>query len=109
MNQFVLKQSSSEELRLFPHIVELGIVKNSSIRLNAFPKTSSDGIKIFTVLEGKFEWWIDNRQYTLFPNDLAVVLPNKEFGSSNGVLEIGSFSWIHLNVQRKAGNELVLG
>ena len=109
MNQFVLKQGSSEELRLFPHIIELGIIKNSSIRLNAFPKSSADGIKIFTVLEGKYEWCIDNGQYTLFPNDLAVILPNQEFGSSNGVLEIGSFSWIHLNVQRKGINELAMG
>lgn len=109
MNQFVLKQDSSEELRLFPHILELGIVKNSAIRLNAFPRGSVDGIKIFTVLEGKFEWCIDNRQYTLFPNDVAVILPNQEFGSENGVLEIGSYSWIHLNVQRKGSNELSMG
>ena len=109
MNQFVLKQSGSEELRLFPHILELGIVKNSSIRLNAFPKTSVDGIKIFTVLEGKFEWCINNGQYTLFPNDVAVILPNQEFGSSNGVLEIGSYSWINLNVKRKESNGLSMG
>ena len=109
MNQFVLKQNSSEELRLFPHILELGIVKNSSIRLNAFPNTSVDGIKILTVLEGKFEWCIDNGQYTLFPNDVAVILPKQEFGSSNSVLEIGSYSWIHLNVQRKGNDELIMG
>jgi AraC-like DNA-binding protein len=109
MNQFVLKQGSSEELRLFSHIIELGFVKNSSIRLNAFPRSSSEGIKIFTVLEGKFEWCINNGQYTLFPNDVALILPDQEFGSSNGVLEIGSFSWIHLNVQHKANNELTLG
>jgi len=109
MNQFVLKQDSSEELRLFPHILELGIVKNTSIRLNAFPKISVDGIKIFTVLEGKFEWCINNGLFTLFPNDVAVILPGQEFGSSNGVLEIGSYSWIHLNVQRKGSNELVMG
>ena len=109
MNQFVLKQNSCEELRLFPHILELGIVKNSSIRLNAFPNTSVDGIKLFAVLEGKFEWCIDNGQYTLFPNDVAVILPNQEFGSSNSVLEIGSYSWIHLNVQRKGNDELIMG
>lgn len=109
MNQFVLKQGSSEELRLFPHIIELGFVKNSSIRLNAFPRASSDEIKIYTVLEGKFEWCIDSRHYTLFPNDLALILPTQEFGSSNGVLEIGSFSWINLSVQQKGINELIMG
>lgn len=109
MNQFVLKQGSSEELRLFPHILELGIVKNSSIRLHAFPKTSSNGIKIFSVLEGRFEWYIDNGQYSLFPNDVALILPRQEFGGSNGVLEIGCFSWMHVNIQQKENDGIILG
>jgi len=109
MNQFVLTQGSSDELRPFPHIIELGIVKNSSIRLNAFPKSISTGIKIFCVLEGKFEWCIDNGQYSLFPGDVALILPKQEFGSINGVLEIGSYSWIHLNIQRNGSNEILMG
>ena len=109
MNQFVLKQGSSEELRLFPHILELGVVKNSSIRLNAFPKSSSDGIKMFSVLEGKFEWCIGNAQHTLFPGDVALILPWQEFGSINGVLEIGSFSWIHVNIHHDDDDKLLMG
>ena len=109
MNQFVLQQGSSGELRLFPHILELGIVKNSSIRLNAFPKSSSKGIKIFSVLEGKYEWSIGNGQYTLYPDDLALILPGQEFGSSNAVLEIGSFSWMHLNIQKNGNDEMMMG
>ena len=109
MNQFVLTQGSSDELRSFPHIIELGIVKNSSIRLNAFPKSASTGIKIFCVLEGKFEWCVDNGQYSLFPGDVALILPKQEFGSINGVLEIGSFSWIHLSIQRNDVDEILTG
>lgn len=109
MNQFVLTQGSSDELRPFPHIIELGIVKNSSIRLNAFPKSTSNGIKIFYVLEGKFEWCVDNGQYSLFPGDVALILPKQEFGSINGVLEIGSFSWIHLSIQRNDVDEILTG
>lgn len=108
MNQFVLKQDSSEELRLFPHIIELGIVKNSSIRLNAFPAASADGIKIYNILEGKFEWCVGNDQYTLFPNDVAVVLPRQQFGNRNGVLEIGCFCWLHLDIQQKE-NKIMMG
>ena len=109
MNQFVLTQGSSDELRPFPHIIELGIVKNSSIRLNAFPKSASTGIKIFCVLEGKFEWCVDYGQYSLFPGDVALILPKQEFGSINGVLEIGSFSWIHLSIQRNDVDEILTG
>lgn len=108
MNQFVLTQGSSEELRLFPHIIELGIVKNTSIRLNAFPKSSSDGIRIFCVLEGKYEWCIDNGHYSLFPGDVALILPDQEFGSDSGVLEIGAFTWIHLNMKSNDNDELVM-
>jgi AraC-like DNA-binding protein len=109
MNQFVLKQGSSEELRPFPHILELGIVKNTSIRLNAFQRSSADGIKIFIVLEGKFEWCVDNGQYALFPNDVAVILPGQEFGGSNGVLEIGCFSWIHVNTRIRKDDGIIMG
>jgi AraC-like DNA-binding protein len=109
MNQLVLKQGSSEELRPFPHILELGILKNSSIRLNAFPKISSEGVKVFTILEGRFEWCVNNSQYALFPNDVALILPQQEFGSSNAVLEIGSFAWIHLNVRFNREDGIVLG
>ena len=38
MNQFVLQQGSFRELRLFPHIIELGTKKNPSIQLNSFPQ-----------------------------------------------------------------------
>ena len=109
MNQFVLQQGSSEELRLFPHIIELGIVKNSSIRLNAFPESAASGIKIFCVLEGKFEWTIQHGQYVLYPGDVALILSNQEFGSTNGVLEIGAFSWIHLNIQQSGNDEMLMG
>ena len=45
MNQFVLQQGSSKELQLFPHILELGIKKNTSIQLNSFPVSATDGIQ----------------------------------------------------------------
>ena len=108
MNQFVLKQGSSEELRMFPHILELGIIKNSSIRLNAFSASSLNGIRIYHVLEGKFDWFINNERFPLFPGDVALVLPQQEFGSPDGVLEIGCFSWIHLDITRKEHGEMKL-
>ncbi len=97
MNQLLLLQGSSEELRLFPHIIELGTIKNTSINLNAFPTTAIPGIKLFFVLDGKFQWALDNKEHTFYPGDVALVLPGQGFGSSNGVLEIGSFSFLHID------------
>lgn len=98
MNQFVLYQKNALELRLFPHITEVGAVKNSAIRLDGFPCTTADTLKIYYIQDGKFEWIINKRNYTLYPGDVAIIMPGTEFGNENNVLEIGSFYWVHLQM-----------
>ncbi len=109
MNQFLLQQGNSKELRLFPHILELGIKKNISIQLSSFPASATDGIRVYYVMEGKFEWCINHHKYVLYPGDAALILPDHSFGSENGVLEIGSFSWIHLSIQKLHSGEIITG
>ena len=109
MNQFVLQQGNSKELRPFPHILELGLRKNISIQLNSFPVSSTAGIRIYYVMEGKFEWCINQQRHTLFPGDTALVLPDHPFGSSNGILDIGSYTWIHLGIQKSESGEIFTG
>lgn len=100
MNQFVLQHGKSTELRLFPHMLELGMKKNGAILLNTFPTTVTDCIRIYYIIEGKFEWRVNHQSYFFYPGDVALILPGIPFGSDNGVLEIGSFTWIHLEVQK---------
>ncbi|HEY5967328.1 MAG TPA: AraC family transcriptional regulator [Chitinophagaceae bacterium] len=109
MNQFVLSHNSALELRLFPHILEIGVIKNPAIRLNGFPRTIEKGLKIYYILEGKFEWCICKHPFILYPGDAALVLPGSELGNAANVLEIGSFSWIHIQVGMNEREELVLG
>ena len=109
MNKTVLIQGCSDELNLFPHIVELGLVKNPAIQLNAFPKAIVPGLKIFYILDGKFHWNIHAREYVLYPGDVAMILPGQEFGSNAGVLEVGSFSFLHLDAQLQGSDEMMLG
>src|SRR5690349_6332302 len=109
MNQFVLQHGSCKELRLFPHILELGIKKNSSIQLNHFPLSATPGLRIYYVMEGKFEWCIQGQSLSLFPGDVALILPDQSFGSTNGVLEIGTYCWIHLAIQKLDSGEVVAG
>ena len=99
MNQFVLQHGHSAELLLFPHIQEVGIKKISAIQLNAFPTTTTAGLRLYYVLEGRFEWHINHQSYIFYPGDVALILPGTPFGSDNGVLEIGSFTWIQLALQ----------
>lgn len=109
MNQFVLQQDKSAELRLFPHILEVGMKKNGSIQLNTFLTTATDGVRIYYIIEGKFEWRIDHRPYIVYPGDVAMVLPGAPFGSDNGILEIGSFTWIHLHMQQPSKGHILPG
>jgi len=109
MNQFILQQGNSKELHLFPHILEIGVKKNISIQLHSFPVSATGDIRIYYVLEGKFEWCINHQQYVLYPGDVALILPDQSFGSENGMLEIGSFSWIHLGIQKLHNGEITIG
>lgn len=114
MNQFLLRHENAVELRLFPQIIEIGSIKNPAIRLNGFPAITTSGIKLFHIQEGKFEWNINKRPFSLYPGDAVLILPGTELGSENNVLEIGSFSWIHIQdeknekgeIQRKAWSNL---
>ena len=100
MNQFILQQKTSDELRLFPHIIELGVIKNTSLRLNFFPKSNTETLRIYFIQDGKFEWSVQNRGFQLFPGDTVLVLPGQEFGNEEEVLEIGSFSWMQIKIKR---------
>ncbi|MDP4151015.1 MAG: AraC family transcriptional regulator [Bacteroidota bacterium] len=109
MKQFVLRHKDAMELRPFPHIMEIGTIKNSAIHLDGFPCASTGGFRIFYVQEGKFEWTIDHQTFILYPGDAALILPRREFGNKNKVLEIGSFSWIHIEIRINRNKELSIG
>jgi AraC-like DNA-binding protein len=108
MNQFMLTQGSSDELRLFPHIIEMGVTKNASMRLNAFPVKAAPGIKFIYILDGKFQWVIHTTEYTVYPGDIVVILPGQEFGSRSDVLEIGSFAWIQVEAKMQGADAITL-
>ena len=109
MNQFVLQQGQSRELQLFPHIIEFATRKNISIELNSLPGTSTDYIRIYYILDGKFEWCIHDQPYLLYPGDMAMILPGQTFGSTKGVLEIGKLSWLHLHIKKLETGKTHLG
>ncbi|MDX2046540.1 MAG: AraC family transcriptional regulator [Chitinophagaceae bacterium] len=100
MNQFFLQQGRSGELQLFPHIVEFALKKNYSIQLNSLPPAATESIRIYCITEGKFEWAIQDRHFTLYPGDITMILPGQKFGGSRGFLDIGTLSWIHLQVEK---------
>jgi AraC-like DNA-binding protein len=96
MAQFILRHENSSQLKYFVHINEFALKKNNSIRLNSFNDTCSEYLRFYYILDGKFEWVINRESYTLFPTDLAIILPGEELYAEKGYLEIGSIYCLNL-------------
>jgi AraC-like DNA-binding protein len=106
MSQFLLRQENSSELRQFVHINEFALKKNNSISLNSFTDVRSKCLRLYYIVDGKFDWVINGESYTLYPTDLAIILPGQELFAEKGYLEIGSLYWlsIHLNIDAENKN-----
>src|SRR4030095_11910117 len=110
MNQFLLQQGSSKELILFPHLIELALKKNYSIQLNSLPETTTDSIRIYCVIDGKFEWIVHDQHQILYPGDMILVLPGQKFGGAKSFLDIGTISWINIKIDKlEANGKLITG
>ena len=99
-SQFILQQGSSRELELFPHVKEFALRKNNTIQLDSFAAAISDNLRIYCVMDGKFEWSINQQHHVLFPGNIALVLPGQEIGGSKGYLDIGTLFSVHLVVEK---------
>lgn len=99
MNQFLLQKGTSKELEMFPHIIEFALKKNNSIQLNSLAETATDNIRIYYIIDGKFEWVIKEQNHILFPEDVAMILPGQKFGGCNGFLDIGTLCWINIKIE----------
>lgn len=108
MNQFFLQQESSKELQPFSHIIEFALKKNNTIQFNSLNESTANSLRIYYIMEGKFEWIINRQHYILYPGDLVLVLPGHEFGGEKGVLDIGTLCWIHLRMEKPESWEKVL-
>jgi AraC-like DNA-binding protein len=108
MNQFLLKQGYSEQLKQFAHIIEFAIKRNNTIQLNSLNDSGIRCIRIYYVLEGKFEWIINDQQYILYPGDLVLIQPGHTFGGQKGVPDIGKLCWLYIEVNKSAPDDRII-
>jgi len=104
MNQFYLHRETSNELRSFPHIIEFALKKNNSIQLNSFPETATDSIRIYYIIDGKFEWVIHHQEHILYPGDVAIILPGQKLGGCKNFLDVGTLNWIDIKIGKLEEN-----
>jgi AraC-like DNA-binding protein len=108
MNQFFLHHLQSRELQAFPQILEFGIRKTTNIQLNSLCRHTTESIRIYYILEGKFEWVIQDRHHVLYPGDVAIVLPDQAFQGEKDFMDIGTLFWIHIQVERMDANKRIV-
>lgn len=103
MNQYFLKKEC-KELHVFPHIIEYALKKINTIQFNSFKKECSEFVRFYYIIDGRFDWIIDDQHYILYPSDLAVVLPGQSFGGEKDLMDIGTVSWLHVELQQLERN-----
>src|SRR5688500_16224753 len=108
MNQHLLKRDC-KELHAFPNIVEFAYKKINTIQFDSLKKESSEFLRFYFVMEGRFDWMIDDQHHILFPGDLAIILPGQRFGGEKDILDIGSVSWLHLGLKLDPNGRADLG
>ena len=70
MNQYFLKKES-KELHAFPHIIEFALKKTSTIQFDSLRTEASESIRLYYVIDGRFNWIIEEQHYILYPGILA--------------------------------------
>ena len=99
MHAVVFKKGCTE-LAPFPHIVEFALKKNSTIQFDSFKPATAESLRLYYIIEGKFEWLIDKHHHILYPGDLAVVLPGQLQGGEKDFLDIGTLAWLHIRLDQ---------
>jgi AraC-like DNA-binding protein len=99
MNQLLLKKEC-RELHAFPHIIEFGLKKINTIQFDSLKKHCSAFLRLYYIIDGRFDWVIEDQHYILYPGDLAIILPGQCFGGEKDLLDIGTVSWLHLELQQ---------
>ena len=97
MTIFSLNKGKSPEILLFPHLIEFFRKKIQQVQPNSMPLKESHGLKIMFILEGKFEWSIDNQSVTVYPNDAVLVFPKQNFGGLKEMWDVGVLVSLTIN------------
>jgi len=108
MNQNVLKKDC-KELHAFPHIIEFAYKKNNTIQFDSLKRETSEFLRFYYVIDGRFDWMIDNQHHILYPGDLAIIFPGQSFGGEKDLLDIGTISWLHLEFKPNQAGTIDLG
>ncbi|HTE28548.1 helix-turn-helix domain-containing protein [Flavitalea sp.] len=103
MISFLLNRTN-KELVPFPHVAEFALTKCNTIQFDSLPVTSKPTLRLYYVFQGKFNWVLGKQSHILYPGDLAIALPGMLFGGVNNYFNIGTVTWIDIDVAKSPGD-----
>ena len=111
MNQFFITTRKSKNCNSFPTLLNLLLKRIITIQFNSLQKVSSKCIRLYYVMEGKFEWVIRSANIIFFIQVTSLLLlPGQIFGGEKDFLDIGTISWLHIQLEQlEKSGEIVLG
>jgi AraC-like DNA-binding protein len=102
MISFLLNRTN-KELAPFPHVAEFALRKCNTIQFNSLPVAAEPTLRLYYVIQGKFHWLLGKQAHTLYPGDVAIVLPGMLFGGTNNYFDIGTVTWIDIDMAASPG------
>lgn len=91
MLPIALISGHSELLDPFPQVAKFCARKNTSLQSVAWEILEVKALTFICVIDGKFEWLINNDSCILLPNDVLVLKPGDRMHQTTGILEVGTF------------------
>lgn len=107
MNQFQLRQGTSKELERFPHMIEFALKRINTLQLDEFYQEAPDLVRVYYIVEGKFEWQVQDQNYTLYPGDVLLVLPRQKLTGQERILNVGTLCWLKIKVTNSSNKPTI--
>ncbi|RYY70460.1 MAG: AraC family transcriptional regulator, partial [Chitinophagaceae bacterium] len=87
---------------------EFAVKKNSAVQLNSLNEACTNNIRIYYIIDGKYEWNIKDKEYVLYPGDLIIIQPGHTFGGQKGVMDRGTLCWVCVEMEKSSLPENIL-
>lgn len=107
MNQFLLQQGTSKELERFPHMIEFALKRINTLQLDEFYQEAPDLVRVYYIIEGKFEWQVQEQNHTLYPGDVLLVLPRQKLTGQERILNVGTLCWLKIKVTNSSNKPTI--
>ena len=74
----------------------------NTLQLDEFYDEAPDLVRVYYIIEGKFEWQVQDQNHTLYPGDVLLVLPRQKLAGQERILNVGTLCWLKIKVTNHA-------